>query len=151
MKLWREIFESLPDASILLSASYEPLASNPAAETLLEAIVTSALIDRLMSANGWLREMVEASLHRGQSMDRTDALLILERRKVAVRAQASPLFGPRRATPKSIVVLHDLSLQRSMERALDPDSQVVRLSPAGLAHEVKNPLTGIKGAAELLR
>jgi len=151
MKLWREIFESLPDALILLSASYSPLASNPAAETLLEATVNPVLIDRLMAANPWLREMVEASLSRGQSMDRPDALLILEKRKVSVRAQASPLFGARRAEPKSLVVLHDLSPQRTMERAMDPDSQVVRLSPAGLAHEVKNPLTGIKGAAELLR
>jgi hypothetical protein len=43
MKLWREIFESLPDALILLSASYAPLASNPAAETLLAAMSTPAL------------------------------------------------------------------------------------------------------------
>ena len=151
MKLWREIFDSLPDALILLDASYEPLASNPAAETLLEATISAALIHRLIDANRWLREMVEASLTRGQTTDHTDAVLVLEKRKVALRAQASPLFGSRRATPKCIVVLHDLSSQRSMERALDPDSQVVRLSPAGLAHEVRNPLTGIKGAAELLR
>jgi nitrogen-specific signal transduction histidine kinase len=143
MKLWREIFESLPDALILLSASYAPLASNPAAETLLAATVNPALIDRLMAGNPWLREMVEASLYRGQSMDRPDALLILDRRKVSVRAQASPLFGARRAAPKSLVVLHDLSRQRTMERAMDPDSQVVRLSPAGLAHEVKNQYCGL--------
>ena len=49
----------------------------------------------------------------------------------------------------AIILLHDLSHQKSAEHAVEGPAQL-RLSPAGLAHEVKNPLTGIKGAAELL-
>jgi two-component system nitrogen regulation sensor histidine kinase GlnL len=151
MILWREIIESLPDAVVVLSTALEPLAVNPAAETLFEATVTPAFIAHFLESNPWLQAMIDASLQRAQSMDNIDALLVLDRRKISVRAQVSPLFGRRRQRVGSTVVLHDLSSQRTMERALDAASQVVRLSPAGLAHEVKNPLTGIKGAAELLQ
>jgi len=152
MNLWREIIEGLPDALIVLSPAFSPLASNPAAETLIEASVSEADISALLANNPWLRGMLQASLQRAQSMDNPDAVLTLERRKVAVRAQVSPLLGKRRDPTKGVILLlHDLSSQRTMERALDPGHQVVRLSTAGLAHEVKNPLTGIKGAAELLK
>ena len=151
MNLWREIFESLPDAVIVLAASFEPLGSNPAADSLFEAAVTPPLVKHLLDANPWLRQMIEAALRRAQSIDNIDALLVLERRKIAVRAQVAPLHGERHEPARSIIVLHDLSSQRTMERGLDRDHQGLRLSPAGLAHEVKNPLTGIKGAAELLQ
>jgi two-component system nitrogen regulation sensor histidine kinase GlnL len=50
-----------------------------------------------------------------------------------------------------VLLIHDLSHQRSAQNLLnDPEEAHLGLSPAGLAHEVKNPLTGIKGAAELM-
>ena len=49
-----------------------------------------------------------------------------------------------------MVLLHDLALHRGAAQALGASESDLKLSPAGLAHEVKNPLTGIKGAAELL-
>ena len=61
----------------------------------------------------------------------------------------APLLGRRSEQLGAIILLKDLSHQRGLERSMGGD-QLVRLSPAGLAHEVKNPLTGIKGAAELL-
>ncbi|HVN88772.1 MAG TPA: ATP-binding protein [Candidatus Binataceae bacterium] len=150
--LWREIIEGLPDALIVLSLDFIPLASNPAAETLLEGTIAETTVRSVLASNPWLREMLQASLQRAQIMDNPDAVLTLERRKIAVHAQVSPMLGKRHAPTKGVILLlHDLSSQRTMERTLDPDLQVVRLSPAGLAHEVKNPLTGIKGAAELLK
>ena len=52
----------------------------------------------------------------------------------------------------AIVLLHDLSHQRGMELVVNgiESERALGLSPSGLAHEIKNPLTGIKGAAELL-
>jgi nitrogen-specific signal transduction histidine kinase len=49
-----------------------------------------------------------------------------------------------------VVLLHDLSHEREAAEAASSGDLSLRLSPAGLAHEVKNPLTGIKGAAELM-
>ena len=49
-----------------------------------------------------------------------------------------------------IILLHDLSHEKGAAEAAVTGDLSLRLSPAGLAHEVKNPLTGIKGAAELM-
>jgi two-component system nitrogen regulation sensor histidine kinase GlnL len=151
MNLWREIFESLPDAVLVLSASRAPLASNAAAENLLEASpLEHPRVEDLFALNEWLARMVGACFQSGQSLDNPEDMLILGRRKVSVRAEVSPMASRRGEIKSVVVLLHDLSYQRRMERAMDSERQVARLSPAGLAHEVKNPLTGIKGAAELL-
>lgn len=150
MTLWREIVESLPDAVIVLSPSRELLAFNSAAETLLGVShVSRQHIDRVMEQNGWLAGMTTACLETGQSLEAPQQTLALEKRAVAVRVAVAPLLGRRSERQGAIVLLEDLSHQQGLERSIGGD-QLVRLSPAGLAHEVKNPLTGIKGAAELL-
>ena len=150
MALWREIVESLPDAVIVLSPTRELMTLNSAAETLLGAShVTRQLTDRVMEQNAWLAGMAAACLSTGQSLETPEETLVLEKRAVAVRVAVAPLLGRRSEQQGAIILLKDLSHQRGLERSMGGD-QLVRLSPAGLAHEVKNPLTGIKGAAELL-
>lgn len=150
MVLWREIVEGLPDSVIVLSATRDLIALNSAAEALLSAShVTRQLTDRLIEQNPWLAGMTAACLGTGQSLETPEATLVLEKRTVAVGGAVAPLLSRRSDQVGAIILLKDLSHQRGLERSMGGD-QLVRLSPAGLAHEVKNPLTGIKGAAELL-
>jgi two-component system, NtrC family, nitrogen regulation sensor histidine kinase GlnL len=150
-EFWREIIDSLSDALIVLGPELELITANDAAETLIETSRPSDIhVNRLLRRNPWLRAMLTTCIETGQSLDNPDELLILERREIAVTAEVSPLINAAGNLGGAIVLLHNLSHQRSAERALDPGDDVFKLSPAGLAHEVKNPLTGIKGAAELL-
>jgi two-component system, NtrC family, nitrogen regulation sensor histidine kinase GlnL len=150
MPLWREIVESLPDGVIVLSPTRELLALNSAAESLLSAShVTRQFTDRLLKQNPWLAGMATACLNTGQSLETPEASLTLDKHAVHVGGAVSPLLSRRSEQLGAIILLKDLSHQRGLERSMGGD-QSVRLSPAGLAHEVKNPLTGIKGAAELL-
>jgi two-component system nitrogen regulation sensor histidine kinase GlnL len=151
VELWREIIDSLSDALIVLGPELDLITINDAAETLIETSrPNGAFVDRLLRRNLWLRGMLMTCLETGQSLDNPDELLVLDRREIAVTAEVSPLIDATGNMGGVILLLHNLSHQRSAERALDPGDDVFKLSPAGLAHEVKNPLTGIKGAAELL-
>jgi two-component system, NtrC family, nitrogen regulation sensor histidine kinase GlnL len=151
LDLWHEILDCLNDAVIVLSPTLDPIAVNGAAEAALEASqVSRAKVMGLLRRNPWLRRMVDLCLQSGQSLDNPEATLVLETKSTVVRADVSPLISPAGYFEGAIVAFHDLSHQKSAEQAFDPDDGAFRLSPAGLAHEVKNPLTGIKGAAELL-
>jgi len=65
---------------------------------------------------------------------------------------ASPLFDARGETDGVVLVLRDLSTHRRLERLESERERFDALGriAAGLAHEIKNPLGGIQGAAELL-
>ncbi len=151
LALWQEIFDSLSDAVVVFDPDLAPLAMNPAAETLFEISRGSpAALEELLRRNQWLLAMARSCLQGGQELANADARLELGRRSVAVSAEVAPLLGAAGVSHGAVVLLHDLSLHRGAEQALGTGEPDLRLSPAGLAHEVKNPLTGIKGAAELL-
>jgi two-component system nitrogen regulation sensor histidine kinase GlnL len=60
---------------------------------------------------------------------------------VTVCAEASPIFDG----PTCVGAIVSLRVPRAAERALDFEALA-----AGLAHEIKNPLAGLQGSAELL-
>ncbi|HUY27231.1 MAG TPA: ATP-binding protein [Candidatus Binataceae bacterium] len=151
MKLWSDIIDSLPDAIIVLSGAFEPLYVNPASETLLAASsIGQAQVTDLLEHNPWLDRMVRNCLKTGQSVGDPDTILAVGPRSITIRAEVSPLLSEDGGPTGAIVLLHDLAHQKGAAQATDSSELSLRLSPAGLAHEVKNPLTGIIGAAELV-
>jgi two-component system nitrogen regulation sensor histidine kinase GlnL len=148
-ELWREVVESLTGAVVVVSSELEVLAVNAAAETMLGAShIQRPLLDRLFRRNPWLAGMVKKCLASGQSSNYPETGLQLAQREAVVRAEISPLMSEHGETEGAVILLQDLAYQAEVSLRLDPDT--LRLSSAGLAHEVKNPLTAIKGAAELI-
>lgn len=136
---------------MVVDKSLKPLTVNPAAETMLGVSpVSDPVFVSIVRQNEWLGRMVTACLETGQNLGDPEATFNIGPRATTVRAEVSPLTGFDGQSEGAVILLHDLSHQRSAEQAVETGEAQLKLSPAGLAHEVKNPLTGIKGAAELL-
>ena len=149
--LWREIVDSLSDAVVVFDPALAPIAMNQAAENLFGVShLNEAAVGAMLRSNEWLLRMVENCLISGQDLADSEAELSLGSRMATVGAEVSPLLAAGGASRGAVVLLHDLALHRGAAQALGTAEPDLKLSPAGLAHEVKNPLTGIKGAAELL-
>jgi len=153
VNLWRDIFDSLSEGVIVLSTKLEPIAVNPAAESLFGVPKANAtLMKDLMRQNSWLETMIGSCLESGQDLSQAETTLALRGREVSVSTKVSPLLTRDGRLEGAVILLHDLSHQKGIHQAGRGEGTEagLGLSPAGLAHEIKNPLTGIKGAAELL-
>lgn len=152
-----------PDAATILSAMPVPVIvldrddrfrfANHAAEALLGVSVAQlahlGLAD-LLPADHPLFTMVAQVRARDVTVSDHDLTIEsprLPQRRVAV--QASPLDGEAGSVVLSI---QDASTARSLDQQLTVRSAARTVSgmAAVLAHEVKNPLSGIRGAAQLL-
>lgn len=71
---------------------------------------------------------------------------------VDVDVAASPLHDDDRQCSGVVIALRDRTIQRSLEEWVSERERLAAFAQiaAGIAHEVKNPLGGIRGAAELL-
>lgn len=69
-----------------------------------------------------------------------------------VGVSVSPIFTDRGEHEGAVLILRDLSRVRELEETVKQTDRLSMLGTlaAGLAHEIKNPLGGIKGAAQLL-
>jgi len=88
---------------------------------------------------------------RSAAMDETEVERRFDR-NLTVDVAAAPLFDDAGQQDGVVLFLRDSTIQRSLQEVVNERESlsVFGSIAAGVAHEVKNPLGGIRGAAELL-
>jgi two-component system, NtrC family, nitrogen regulation sensor histidine kinase GlnL len=145
---------ALPNPILLVAADGRVIDANPAAEAFFDisrSFLQRTTIDRLCGPNSALATLIHQAHDGGTSFNiyRADLSSQRQRAERLADVHASPL--PERPDIV-IVMIHERTIADKFNRQLshrDAVRSVTALS-AMLAHEIKNPLSGIRGAAQLL-
>lgn len=154
---WENILSSLPDGVVVIDARGRISFLNPAAETLTSVATSQAVgqpYARVFEKNPWLLQMVKrCQLPSPQATRGEGDLMNRWGRRLPVNLTVAPLQDPQGAVLGSILLLRDLTRRRELEEDLQRSDRLAELGTlaAGLAHEIRNPLAGIRGAAQLLK
>lgn len=145
------IFDALPFAVMVVDVELRPLLANPAAEHFMSSSAGYLSRHRLtdfVPDDSPLVAVVVQALTSGRAV--TDYGVELGSHRLPTRpvdVQATPL-----GAGQVLVTLQERTVARAMDRQLNSRAAARTITglAAVLAHEIKNPLAGIKGAAQLL-
>ncbi|HUC10211.1 MAG TPA: ATP-binding protein [Stellaceae bacterium] len=159
----RAQLQALPDPAAVLAALGDPVIVidrdgeirmvNPAAEQFFgtgAAALQGTALAELVAPHSPLLSLIETVRRVGNTMSEYDVPLEGPRfggRTVTI--QAAPVGD---ATDQLVLTLHERSMVDKLDRQLTHRNAARSMTAmaAMLAHEVKNPLSGIRGAAQLL-
>jgi len=151
----RRIIENMSASVIVLDQSLVVLYINPACEMLFEMSRRKACgksWTKIVAENQSLTSRMKESVEQGHPFtEREVQLELYDNRLLTVDCSITPLHEPS-AEPNLLVEIQHMErqVQISKEEHLISQSHAVRALARGLAHEVKNPLGGLRGAAQLL-
>ncbi|TFH87794.1 nitrogen regulation protein NR(II) [Billgrantia azerbaijanica] len=149
--MYRRLMEHLTTAVLLLDERLTVRWMNPAAEALLAVSlgrVTGMPLSVLLAADDGMQEVLAKARDDGHPFTQREVRLEL--------LGGAALTADYTVTPLSATELlvemepRDRLLRISREEALLNRQEAIKVLSRGLAHEVKNPLGGIRGAAQLL-
>ncbi len=156
---WRSVIESAVDAIILIDANARIEAFNPAAERLFgyaEEDVVGRNVNMLMPSPYHEEHDGYLARHRQTGVRK----IIGIGREVTGRRQDGTTFPVHLAVGEMTVngerkftgILHDLSARVRIEEQLREQTALARIGElaAVLAHEIRNPLAGIRGAIQVI-
>lgn len=150
------VLDSVGDGVIVVSREGLVTLMNPAAEEITgrsRRQMLGSSFAEAFSSEPVLVDMVERTAASGVSLsDQDNVVLAPSGRVIPANATTFPLLRPDGEAIGVILTLRDLMSIRELEAAVRQADRLSTLGTlaAGLAHEVKNPLGGIKGAAQLL-
>jgi two-component system, NtrC family, nitrogen regulation sensor histidine kinase GlnL len=157
---YKQIVEGLTNAVLLLNRDLQLEYINPAGEILFDVSMhrlKGSSIDELFSNNQHLTDEIRQALISGNPLtERGLELTLLNRRVITTDCVVTPLLDTKdRSNANKRQMLIELnSLNRGMRISRDEhqfaQSNALRAMVRGLAHEIKNPLGGLRGAAQLL-
>jgi two-component system nitrogen regulation sensor histidine kinase GlnL len=150
------VLDNLTTATLLVDENLIIQYMNPAAETLLglsaHRVEGSPLEDNLSCTSENLRERIGLSMLTGQPyVEHEIDVFIPGNKRITVNCTLTPIRES--GEPPSLlleVVNLDRHLRISREDQILRQNLATRALVRGLAHEIKNPLGGLRGAAQLL-
>ena len=147
----KQILENLTSAVILLNGRFEVTYMNSSAEMLLEASLRRLLaepIDQLFLGATEELELLQGLVQAGQRVSKREARLMTFKGNEIITD-----FTATKISPNNLLI--EIQPRDRLARIEREEEMLNRHATAkvlvrGLAHEIKNPLGGIRGAAQLL-
>lgn len=153
--MYKNIFDHLSAAILLFDRQLVLIYINSIGETLLADSAKHLVGQKAekifkCSMPSILTHLQQCSTHNKTLVDR-EIILDNLRQTITVNLSVTPLLEPNESD-KILLELQQLDqhLQITKEEQLVEQHHISRLLIRGLAHEIKNPLGGIRGAAQLL-
>jgi two-component system nitrogen regulation sensor histidine kinase GlnL len=153
---YEDLLGSLQDAIVVVDPGGRIRSVNQAAEELL-GLSAQPLIGRpfeqACSDHRSLRELVRKTLESARTHSDFDAYLAKhDGSQVAVSAVASVISDVQGVARGLVLSLRDQTRIRDLEERVARSDRLAALGTvaAGVAHEIRNPLAGLRGAAQLL-
>lgn len=150
------VIDSVGDGVIVVASSGLITLCNPAAEEITgfsRRQAQGAEFDKLFALEKTLLEMVNKTIRTGITISDHENVVVRSTGRITpVAVTCYPLVEGSGENIGAILTLKDITYIRELEAAVRQADRLSTLGTlaAGLAHEVKNPLGGIKGAAQLM-
>lgn len=147
------ILNNVVTATLMLDESLVVRYANPAAEQLFaqsaKRIVDQSLSKLIQHASMDLA-LLSQPLQSGQSITDSDVTFVVDGKPLMLEVTVSPLSWQKELM--LLVEMRKIGQQRRLSQELNQHAQqqAAKLLVRGLAHEIKNPLGGLRGAAQLL-
>jgi two-component system nitrogen regulation sensor histidine kinase GlnL len=154
---WQQILASLDDGVVTVDLEDKIGYFNEAAEVLTEVSSSAAYgqpVEQIFKREPWLIELLRKTQPPRQESARGEGDFVTRwGRKAPISVTASPLQDRQGQFLGAIILLRDDKHRKELEEDLKRTDRLALMGTlaAGLAHEIRNPLGGIKGAAQLLR
>lgn len=151
---YKEIFDAFPESIILLDTNFTVLDMNDIAETTFRISRNKA---KRKHSNHFMPAELEELSNRAIEEERTifgDEINTTLRSgdKISIQATASPLYNNNGIIDGVILQIKDIAGTKFLSSKNIQQMSTSRFETLmlGLAHELKNPLSGIRGAAQIL-
>ena len=147
------LLENLVSAVFLLDETLHISYANPAAEQLLAQSIkrlSGLRFDQLLEHTSLNFELIQKTLHSGHGFTDNEVTLVIDGQAILVELTATPFYQS--GLVYALVEMRQIDQQKKISQEIyqHAQQQAAKELVRGLAHEIKNPLGGLRGAAQLL-
>jgi len=154
--VYKKILDHINEAVLLFDSHFKLIYINMAGEMLFAGssrhLLGCSAIELFKSAKSAIIEDLRLCQQKNEPLVDRELLLDLVERCITINFSATPLSEENGNTGEILVELQpvDRHIKISKEEQLISQQNTARMLVRGLAHEIKNPLGGLRGAAQLL-